>query len=1284
MLTTSGGWFELHRRIGVFDADSRVIVVKSRNAEIASLAAAAQVLMKFGLYSQEREPRFEENVLLFPPGKIADALRAETIGAMQRLMQEEGAGEFTIKLAPLMFDARALTTLESAGLVGVVRAIPSRASCTIYSPELFRYADLDVPVAQNKPTPQREIASRHFERLVRELSSVAIDNHLVIVLFCDQARLDASELQLDEHENFAFVELTTQSLPENPPVEVAPFMEPFREGGWPAVKVQPQYPKGMDEHIAFQLADAFAQSGEIAQAWKAVEPHAVRADRFTAATQLSMAAGAYTADDWDAGVRLLRSAFSEGLQTAEELFMALNLADSLREQELFTDVIEQLRRTFPENRLTARAEYLALFNKRDFAGALKMAEQLNLTVETAQCRAFLSPVIDASEFLIEMEKLGDREQGLMSCADEAIFRQHGCQAIAWARMIPEDHQLFDRACLARLRALRIGLRKGAVVFCTKELEMLMQHIAAHPARTDLRRELERLLEFGLEEPLVRVMLSNILSALIERQAQRDDESITQARSLHAGFDFGAGAQTEQDFQKFIEGFQKTFEESPGQNIHIGEGKLPDSLAPLIGAKLLLELAEGVVNTDIRQDLEMAVVWVHAICLVGNELGDPDTDFTVLQCIIESQATLGAAQDARDLAETALQLWPQSQPAFLSWRISQGWAALAEACLRSNNSLAALRYLCWSLLAHEAPALDLELLRRLYRMAARIFRNLHDAPFALRCIALEKEFLSKINPSAQSVSLEVLHLQIALPAILNSPLEDQLKALEHSEELLRLGEASELYPLTAIQASILRLLPSAKVPLGIQSNFQERLKALPESLQRVLRSANNPEPTKAEIAALIEALPDAQDHQYLAYQISSALPAVSNALRFALDSGDPELYFLAAGAFAQPSLGVQSAPPAAQPNRSSILRTTTLEGLRSGKLETVERYSFIRLATSSVQQLQSCLDEKECALIISGEPGFQPSCILVSYNSVVGPRLITSWSTEAFGNWASSFKKNLYWNKPKQFIPGLDSLGPPVHQIKSIFANLSLGLVEVPEKLTIVPAAHLVGFTWQLSPFKDGFLGEKTCLAIAPSAAWLVAARTTPWTGEPKRKAWIGSAESQDSTLIALREQVGPHLDAHGFLQSSAHAPFDFGNSEIAFIGAHGGTGIADYFRSVSDRVNYFAPSEFARMLAGCGCVILAVCSGGRSDRKSGNLETLGLVSALFRNGVRCAVAPPWPLDIEVVQYWLPAFLDAMDHGQSVGEAATKARDAVRNQLDHPCAWGQLHVYGDQQFRLIEV
>ena len=1286
VLNSPDGWFEIHRESGIFSGDSGLIVVSGRLAELSGIAAAAYMAMQFRLRRDNGESRFKKTVLLIPPGQKADELRAATLTDIQVEMQEAGISDLMVKVLAGLCDARSLISLSGIRLVEVVGELPSDSACIIFCPELYRVAASGQRPPDDQPRRLPEISREHLESLLSELAQVARNNKVMLVLMCGKASVNIAEIVMPDEIRVVVMENPGGDSDHLPPFDLAPLLAAFRDGGWPAVHSHEGFNADDAKHIAFSLSEALGMERNLPLAWAAIEPYIDLASELTVGSQLCIAGAALTAGNMEASHELFMQAAREEIQAAEDLFSALQLADALIEPELFQKMLLQMRCSFPDIELTQRAEYLHLFKQRDFEAALKIAENLGLTDGIVRCKAFASQSIHAEEFLAEMQKQGELEQGIMSCAEEALFRHHACQAIAWARRIPEDHSLFERACAVRFRALRTAFRKGAQIFCTKELTALMRIVAARPDGKFLRSELERLLDFGLEEPLVKVTLEMILSEALEKQALVDDESISRARSIRKGFDFNAGAQTESEYEAFLEGFQETMFNGPEREIQIGLGKLDQSLLPMVGAKMLRWMSVEVVDGGLRNHLDSATICQHAICLVCNEVGDPDTDFTVLQCIIDYQSSMGAAQEMRDFADTALRFWPQSQPAFLAWRISQGWAALAEACLRSKNKMAALRYLCLSLLAHEEPALNVELLRRWYRMASRIFRDLHVSTLAFRCIALEKDLLSKINSSVQDASLDVLELQILLPTLMASSLEMQLSALGRSEELAQMRIEGELYPLVAIQASILRLIPDEHVPLDILKNFRERVDSVPEALQITFRATSAKKPTKEEIAAIIEAVPEAQDHHYLAYQITPSLPAFANALRSAVDSGDKELFFMAAGPFAQPSLGVQiagSPPRDAKPAEASstIFRTTTLEGLSSRTFEQVQQFSFARLASISIEQLQGCLMGSEVVQIIASEPGSHPLGMLVSRDSVSSPGSLSSWSLDSFAKWKWTHKEKLEWFKPAGFVPGLDSLEPPVQVIKEVVENLSLGLNELPDKLTILPPAHLFGFSWGLSPHNGGFLAEHTSLAIAPSAAWLVASRTSTWSGSPARKAWIGSAETTDNTLIVLRSYVEDCLKEHQFLVSRDFAPSNFSRCELAFIGAHGGTGMGGFFRSVSDRVNHFSPSELAQMLAGCGCVILAVCSGGRSDRQSGSEETLGLVTALFRAGVRCVIAPPWPLDIDVVKYWLPAFLRALDAGATTGEAAVKARDAVRQELDHPCAWGQMHLYGDQNFRL---
>jgi hypothetical protein len=1283
-LNSPNGWFEIHRESGIFNDDSGLIVVSGRQAELSEIGASAYVAMQFGRRSDNGESRFKKTVLLIPPGQKADKLRIVTLNNIQVKMQEAGMSELMVKVLPGFCDARSLVTLSGMQLVKVVGELPADSACIIFCPELYRFIVSVQQSPANQPRRLADINRENLEILLNSLAQVVQNNNVMIVFLCGKANVNIADIAMPDEVNIYVMESSNGDSDRVPAFELAPLLKAFHEGGWPSVKSHKGFNPDSTKQIAFALSEAFAMEQNLPLAWAAMEPYIAQAGEWTVGTQLYLARAAQIAGNMEASHKLLMQAAEEEVQTAEELFSILQLADTHGELELFQQMHSKICRSFPDIPLTQRSEYLRLFKKRDFAAALKIAENLGLTTEMAQCRAFISPSIQSDEFLDEMLKQGDLEQGLMSCAEEALFRQHACQAIVWARKVQPRSSLFERSCLIRFRALRIVFRKGAKIFALTELENLMSFVAAQPGNFTLRSELEKLLDYHLEEPLVTVSLSTLLAQLIEKQALRDDESIKQARSINAAKNKNAGAQTEQEFEEFIEGLTKTWAALRNPHFLVGKGKLDVSLRRLVGPTLIRGMAEAVVNEGLRKDLDSAIIILHAICLACNEFGEPSTDFAVLQSIIDYQASIGAAQQARDLADTALRFWPQSQPVFFTWRVSQGWAALAEACLRSGNKMAALRYLCLSLLANQEPALDVELLRRWYRLASRIFRDLHLAPFAMTCIGLERVLLNKINHSGQELSLEILKLQILLPGILASSGDAAIKALEHSEKLLQKGEESESFALAGIQASIIGVISAKMVPQEILRNFQKRTDLMPEPLRSRLKITAASTLTKEDVATLIESLPEAQDHRYLAYQIASALPALSNALNHSVHTDDKELFLIAAGAFAQPSLGVQIAHSPRDEKRekaSSILRTTTQEGFESGTFDSIPQFSFSRLAGISIAQLQRVLGDSEAALILASEPSFKPLGMLISHDSVSSPRPISPWSLDSFANWKSTHNEKLKWFKPADFVPGINSLEPPVQVIKEVVENLSIGLLESPDKLTILPPAHLFGFTWGLSPHKGGFLAECTSLAIAPSAAWLVASRTSTWSGDPARKAWIGSAETTDYPLMILRSHVEVCLKEHCFLESRDFTPTNFARCQLAFIGAHGGTGMGGFFRSISDRVNHFSPAELAQMLAGCGCVVLAVCSGGQSDRQSGSEETLGLVTALFRVGVRCVIAPPWPLHIDVVKYWLPAFLKALDDKATTGEAAVKARDAVRRELDHPCAWGQMHLYGDQNFRL---
>jgi len=185
----------------------------------------------------------------------------------------------------------------------------------------------------------------------------------------------------------------------------------------------------------------------------------------------------------------------------------------------------------------------------------------------------------------------------------------------------------------------------------------------------------------------------------------------------------------------------------------------------------------------------------------------------------------------------------------------------------------------------------------------------------------------------------------------------------------------------------------------------------------------------------------------------------------------------------------------------------------------------------------------------------------------------------------------------------------------------------------------------------------------------------------RRESWLGSAQTQNIQLHLLRSAAEGHLTRFEFAVHRTDEPPDFSGASVVFIGAHGSTGLRDYFRAVSDMVREFTPTAIAKRVSNCGCVILAVCSGGRGDPQTSSSETLGLASNMLAHGVRAIVAPNWPVDPTLMRYWLPVFLERLTSGDTVGMAAESARRSVYESTNHAIPALHLQLFGDPEYRI---
>ncbi|MGA3115304.1 MAG: CHAT domain-containing protein [Syntrophobacteraceae bacterium] len=241
-----------------------------------------------------------------------------------------------------------------------------------------------------------------------------------------------------------------------------------------------------------------------------------------------------------------------------------------------------------------------------------------------------------------------------------------------------------------------------------------------------------------------------------------------------------------------------------------------------------------------------------------------------------------------------------------------------------------------------------------------------------------------------------------------------------------------------------------------------------------------------------------------------------------------------------------------------------------------------------------------------------------------------------------------------------------------------------EQFTIVPDARLFGFPFALTNKDGGFSGENLRISVAPSMPWLIAARSKGWSGEFEIKAWLGSPRSTDYAIHLLRNRLEPALNANKVEIIEENSPTGLEHKAVVIVVSHGGVGLFNHFRTVTDHAKVYSGKEFASHFEECGCVVLFVCNAGRSDIRTGSTETMGLVADLLRNGARCVIAPPWPLHIEVATLWLPKFLSRLVSGDAVGVSAHAAARELMETYDNPCAWGALQIFGDANWTFHEM
>ena len=1211
--------------------------------------ASLHTLAVAGLKTTDGKSRFDKYICISPPGANPDALRTASVRAVEAILESQNVAQLTKNIVLRTLDFRSMVSLSGEALIKEIESLQQNTLCCVVDAHKYRFSSREVGLVKEASGSDKPLS--HLTHLCSELIGLSERLEMTLVAFVKRSPLNVlSESMFPKNSNFIYVEESRRTTEPQPQWQQT--IDIYQSGSWPQlVADDPLRGRYSLCEIALRLARQYASREEYDLAWKAVDSCPEEINPEDKDDIILLWAVSAEVGNHDVATQRINDLLNEDQVDLEDLGLVHEYCLRNEFGVLADAIAKRLGQRFPGHCISVEAQFRQCMRHRDFQQALEIAKDLQDPILIAYAKGFSGDRIQPEDFLELAKSEGTWESALLVCAREAIVRHDFEKAILWCRQIDEPHGLFFQAYKMRLRVLSVALHKESAIF-REEFLAALTIAARRPTERHFRSAMLWLVEEALEEPSAILFLSASAMLLLHQSEKQIPASITTARTVEEYLSKQRGPTP---CEKEAETALETFLESLDKDTTLGEGEFPEEVGKTLVLWMIHPICTELETYKTEDVSDQTKMLLHILVLVCKAHHHPTADFFALFGLVSAKATLGDNQTCRDLAETGLVKWTMAQPKVAEWRTALAWSVWAETAIRSGNATQALLYSAFAFASYNGPALDGECLGNMYRLVARAFRECDNYLIAYYPVELERKLIMQ---AGQSPSLlhrnQVLLATLKMRDILKEKsVEATLGFLAELDELLLKESEGDLYAILSLQANLLRQLSSDEIPPEVSSAFTRRLDTVPENLRKLLSGTAFPIQTTEQVRTLLRSLPHAKYGDDLRFQIAVALPCFCNAIEQAVKTGDTELFFVASGALSQPLLSV-------------------------GKNE--EKYlSFSALADINLSDLTEILSPTEGVLAISGEPASQLSYIYVTDSAFSIPASLPGWTSVDRARWRECYYEVLSYDFSGDIV--LSPNFPSEPTLKQFMEPFQCPLQMPPNVLIVIPPSYLFGFAFQLIISNQAFLGLGALISVVPSIAWLITARRHAPVTNGSRQAWLGSVQTQDYALHLLRASTEDELRKHCFTIDRSDFPPSFSQSSIVFLGGHGATGLRQYFRSVGDSVREFTPTEIAKLVEGCGCVILAVCSGGRGDPQNSSSETLGLASKMLAYGVRTVIAPTWPVDPVLMRYWLPVFLAEFTAGKTVAEAVCSAHGAVLAYANHPLPALHLQLFGDPSHRL---
>lgn len=1267
--------------------------------QLSKLAASYELVILSVTDVEEKSSLYARNYNVVANEDLLHKLQLIFKEQFEKLGNIDGAPEDLIEQYCNRVNFNLLPSSDSHELLTFLGSLPENSSVFIHCADQFRFQDIEADslcqLSTNRGSQVRmnlagEQGGPHYEELIRQTLTIAEERKLVVILSIEDAQV-FSDTFINEMEKFDGLAMTSivDNADEELLGELRLIIQCNNKYSMDEAFARIDKIGGSDFNIALAKAAVCRAKNLSHQAWIIIAPYA---DQIVQSKDINTLFGlahiAYSAGKDDCAIEIAKQAQELEPRTLEQLNSLYLLWRDLGKKTDCENTFTKLQQLYPNSKEVKLEQFQRAFSARDFKRLRELSVHFGDSYHIAYCDFLSGDKLEVKSFLKEADRMGELNQALFDLAEEAYRR--GRYRAAWRflnRLNNSDKVVSFKFRVLEKRATQHVTPSQSMV---DEFARLLQYVAFHAEDGRVRSAYESFLESQFAIVFLVATLDNV--AMHCFQYAFENSISHEVPWLNAS--------AEED-GKVSRCFEAILKNCPPQSV-VGLGNFPeeakDDATPETLYCLLRMLQE---HADLSEE-NFVNLLLHAVCLISSYLDDPTSDAYAFRAVIARLCLEGEFQRARDVAETALIILSSTHPSNANWRFAMGWSCWADAYLRMNNTTSAIGALCLCFVAMGESILSVKTVMGLFRICSRALRDIRFYHLGKKYVFCERQLMEKyqLDKHLEYQLFQIEHSIESLEAVNKASLVDIERLLNEGIVFLEDEENGndEIDPMLSTLITLLSRLKSLAV--DVDEKYEAKIHSFADKaksgLKELLVHQIDSNISRNYLIEKSAVLTKARMVKDLSYQIFPLRVTAEHAIAQAFTNQDIDLFITAACVLSQPVLSLSVS------NNSKVdaaISSNDVNGLiyehakgSDGLLgEVVEAAVQLKeVSQSQIMVLDEVIDLTSTSII--QHLMHNESVTLLAHDSTGSlyrldlkkkccPQIIRlspeNWGSEKYREWKKDYPY-AYGRWQPVFDP-FNAEDPSIEDVQATLSELGIGVFDSALVNTIITDSELFGFPFGLLSEADSFYGQEFKIAKAPSLSWLLSARTT--LRAPKKTvnyAWMGCPGHRAIELDSLDCKIRKELDAAQIQLKTSTQIEEFSGSSLCIVASHGGLNAFGEFATVSvDNRVRMGPSEVASKFNGCDCVVLLVCNAGRSDEQGRTSETSGMASALLRAGVRCVLAPAWPLSVEIAAIWTASFVDYyVTKKKNAGDAVKAASEAIRKLHRNPCAWSNMQLYGD--------